>query len=266
MCYSLGILVIGSLFWDEKDHRSKWRKKHLDMDNKIYVKVPIRYGRKSCLRNNTYTMVISNTCSSDKKIGKAIVVPCKKKITSGQDVIEEAIALWNAERNGKPNPHNEVSSSWGTVGLLKNPSKDYPSEIFSDWKKFYKPNEFRNVKFLMCEKRPISNNGILKISWPRQVSDNSPIDFDFILATVTAPTLRKKILHKRYPNPEEIAQEWINAHKNAHKEVDYYLNNLNYDIRTIHDKKILKELLKDLSMKSYINNKINVDEILSNKG
>ena len=47
MCYNLGILVIGSLIWDDKPHRENWRTSHLNMDNKIFVKVPIRYGRKS---------------------------------------------------------------------------------------------------------------------------------------------------------------------------------------------------------------------------
>ncbi|MFH2050538.1 MAG: hypothetical protein ABIJ12_13965 [bacterium] len=249
MCYSLGILVIGSLFWDEKDHRSKWRNSRLDTDNKIYVKVPIRYGRISSLRNNTYTMVISNTCSNDKKIGTAIVIPCRRSITTGQDIIDEAKALWNAEQKEDRQIKDKISAKWGTVGILKNPTKDYPPEIFSDWKKFYNPNGFGQVKFLMCEERPISNEGILSINWPRRVSDDSPIDFDFILATVTAPSyISNDNSDKRDPSTKEIAQEWIRAHK----AVEYFTKNRKDNITTFQDKEISKELNKDIDMKAFL--------------
>jgi len=261
MCYSLGILVIGSLFWERKEHRTNWRNSRLDMDNKIYVKVPIRYGKISSLRNNTYTMVFSESCHDERKLGTAIVLPCKNPISNRQDIINEAKALWNAEQKEDRQIKDQISAKWGTVGILKNPLKDYPSEILSDWKKFYNPREFRQVKFLMCEKRPISNDGILNINWPRLVSDDSPIKFDFILATVTAPTLQKEILHKRYPNPEEIAQEWIRVQK----EVDYFINNWNYGIRTFQDKEILEELIKNSTMRDFLRPRMDIDETLNNE-
>ena len=250
MCYSLGILVIGSLFWERKEHRTNWRNSRLDMDNKIYVKVPIRYGKISSLRNNTYTMVFSESCHDERKLGTAIVLPCKNPISNGQDIINEAKALWNAEQKEDRQIKDRISAKWGTVGILKNPTKDYPPEIFSDWKKFYNPNGFGQVKFLMCEERPISNEGILSINWPRRVSDDSPIDFDFFLATVTAPTYISDNSNEREPYPEEIAQEWIRAHK----AVEYYTNNRKDNITTFQDKEICKELIKDCMMKTFLKN------------
>jgi hypothetical protein len=45
--FTVGVLLIGSLVWDGKEHRRKWRTERLDFEYLIFVKVPIRYGRKS---------------------------------------------------------------------------------------------------------------------------------------------------------------------------------------------------------------------------
>lgn len=55
--FRIGVLIIGSLYWDDdKPHREEWRRDRLRMDNRQYVKVPIRYGRYSETRKG-YTMV-----------------------------------------------------------------------------------------------------------------------------------------------------------------------------------------------------------------
>ena len=66
-----GILLIGSLFWDAS--RQTWREEHLHMAAAEDVTAPIRYGRRSENRGNTYTMVFS--CSAPP--GQAKVVPCR---------------------------------------------------------------------------------------------------------------------------------------------------------------------------------------------
>ena len=59
------ILIIGSLLWDpdqgnEKGARKTWRNKRLKMEDRVHVKVPIRYGRLSgSVHNRHFTMVFS---------------------------------------------------------------------------------------------------------------------------------------------------------------------------------------------------------------
>lgn len=56
MPLSMGVLIIGSLYWREGG-RDRWRRWRLDMTSKWLVRAPIRYGRRSL--NNTFTMVFS---------------------------------------------------------------------------------------------------------------------------------------------------------------------------------------------------------------
>jgi len=256
MCYSLGILVIGSLFWDKKDYRSKWRNSRLDVDNKINVKVPIRYGRKSCTRNNTYTMVFSESCHDERKLGTAIVLPCKNPISNRQDIINEAKALWNAEQKEDRQIKDKISAKWGAIGLLVHPDRDIPVSILNEWITFYQSSmdeKFDNNNV------PIDNKGFLQLEWPKSVDANEPVDFDFILATVTVPSyISNDNSDKRDPNPEEIAQEWIRAHK----AVEYYTNNRKDNITTFQDKEISKELNKDIDMKAFLKKRMCVDENL----
>ena len=92
----IGVLIIGSLFWDPSDPRKKWRCERLDpLVAKRHVRAPIRYGRKSSTRGNSYTMVFSaGLC--EKKFGQAIVVPCRRPVRDTDDLVEEAVYLWAA--------------------------------------------------------------------------------------------------------------------------------------------------------------------------
>ena len=55
---TLGVLIIGSLFWDNST-RDEWRRDRLDLERRQYVRAPIRYGRQSTGRGCSYTMVFS---------------------------------------------------------------------------------------------------------------------------------------------------------------------------------------------------------------
>ena len=79
---NVGILVIGPLYWDNND-RKAWRTVHLNMNEKIQVKVPIKYGRKSKTRGDTYTMILNNSV----KMGKAVVIPCINPIENVEDLL-----------------------------------------------------------------------------------------------------------------------------------------------------------------------------------
>ena len=56
----LGVLIIGSLYWDRACHRTNWRRDRLDQCRGRHVRAPIRYGRRSKTRGCSYTMVFSS--------------------------------------------------------------------------------------------------------------------------------------------------------------------------------------------------------------
>jgi hypothetical protein len=74
-----GILIVGSLLWDPKREREAWRRSRLAIDRSVLVRVPIRYGRRSESRGNTFTMTI---CIGGG-LGQAVVVPCRRTLADG---------------------------------------------------------------------------------------------------------------------------------------------------------------------------------------
>ena len=107
-----GILIIGSLYWEDENGRSDWRKERLNRCGSIQVRAPIYYGRKSDKRSGTYTM----TFRSNDPSGVALLVPCKDGIETIDDLKGEAAALWKAERPAAG--PGEIEYSWGCVGAL----------------------------------------------------------------------------------------------------------------------------------------------------
>ena len=87
------MLIIGSLFWDVEKGRPEWREARLNMEGAQTVTAPIRYGRLSGSRGDSYTMVFSRLCPQ----GRAKVVPCSHAISTVQELIAEAECLWRAE-------------------------------------------------------------------------------------------------------------------------------------------------------------------------
>src|SRR5262245_52210829 len=88
-----GVLIIGSLLWDSEKGRRAWRDARLIVPLAQTVTAPIRYGRRSGTRGNSYTMVFSRLCPP----GGAKLVPCSHVISTLQDLIAEAECLWKAE-------------------------------------------------------------------------------------------------------------------------------------------------------------------------
>ena len=125
---SIGVLIIGSLYWDPSDNRQNWRSERLNLGTKKYVSAPIRYGRRSKCRGNSYTMVFSmNLC--EEQFGRAIVVPCKQRVKSICDLLEEAKFLWMAE-SGHLGP---ISAKWGCVAVVENPDRPIPDDLREGW-------------------------------------------------------------------------------------------------------------------------------------
>ena len=105
----LGVLIIGSLYWDNSTIREEWRCERLEMDAAKHVEVPIRYGRLSSSRGCTYTMVFSMNLVRQNQFGRAIVVPYKRPVNSIKNLIEEAKRLWAAESKKE-----EINSNFGS--------------------------------------------------------------------------------------------------------------------------------------------------------
>src|SRR6478736_6100473 len=98
-----GILVIGSLFWDpdqgaNKGAREEWRKKRLNMDKKIHVFAPIRYGRLST--GKSYTMVFSKEVEGAKELGTAFIIPFRNNSVKWKGLLNQARYLSEAEGAG----------------------------------------------------------------------------------------------------------------------------------------------------------------------
>ena len=225
---SLGVLIIGSLYWDCNRKREEWRRERLDLNYEQYVRAPIRYGRRSQRRGNSYTMVFS--ARLDKaKFGTAIVIPCKSR-----DLVEEGRYLWAAERKCKVS--NCISANWGCVGLLLNSDCCVPTEQCNRWNKLIAGDPCYG-QLTSAEKGllSVSEGGFLNIPWPK-LTDGSTLMLDALLATVTAPTLDKG----RYPSAEKIAKAWATCEGRKH--ISYFWKNKKNGIRTFQDEEILGHL------------------------
>ena len=228
-----GVIIIGSLFWQDylgkqgDDIRASWRTAHLDLNNKIPVKVPIRYGRKS--RSNIMTMVFSNRMA--RKTGFGYVVPFKRMINNKDELLCEAMALSAAE-----GMKGNFVCSWGVLAYLLNDSIIDVNKKKEIVKLFW---QRRNVQFdineykVGRERSCISKSLKLDINWVAPVSgnDKQQIDeFHFLFATATKPD-------NKLPSHKEIAQTI-----KADIQRKYFINNLINGIITHNDFEIAKLL------------------------
>ena len=221
--------MVGSLFWAPK--RKDWRSARLDEGAPVRVKAPIRYGRLS--RSNTFTMVFSAGLD-ESKFGQAIVLPCRKRATDIEHLIDEARHLWAAESNSKR--LKGVSACWGCVALLPNPHRELPDGILEEWKN-YVSGRSGYGKFKRADGEPaaVDRGGILKITWP-ELLDGTELEFDALLGTANDPHICKD----RYPTVRRIAEAWIATAEENH--VEYFCNNRSNGITTFQDRKIEKLL------------------------
>lgn len=204
-----GILIIGSLLWDN-GHRGAWRKSHLSVQDKVYVKAPICYGRRSSSRGNTYTM----TFGTDDALGQAVLVPCVTAIADVAGLVAEAEALWKAEQPSAA--ANSIGGSWGCVGVVF-----LTENTQADWVATWR-NHFRSKASAIP---PADDEGVLRI--PRLVTtvEGRPADVDIVLATATKAEARR-------PTATEIADAWIHQ-RDGHE--SYFFENVRHGIRTPED-------------------------------
>lgn len=225
-----GILIIGSLLWDEDKIRQQWRDERLERDQSELVSAPIRYGRLSGeRRGHTYTMVFSRSAPA----GQARVVRCSHPITSAADLTTEALRLWEAEELLK-NTGRIANARWGCVALLRNPDRQIPEKLARAWRQRVKDEDgYGNVAQTADEGAIISQDGMLQIGWPRCIAGGAQVDLDLILVTANDPTLTGTPLS--YPSVETIVNAWNRA---APKHAEYFWKNNDYGITTFQDEKI----------------------------
>jgi hypothetical protein len=226
-----GILIIGSLLWDKE--RQGWRGERLDLSQSELVLAPIRYGRRSGKRRGyTYTMVFSKHAP----FGQARVVGCSHAITSADDVITEALHLWEAEELSVD--AGRIASSWGCVALFCNPDRRMPDDIVSAWAQRVKDEQgYGNVSQTADEGRLISEGGLLQIDWPRRVQGGEAVEVDLLLVTANDPTFTG--VPPSYPSVETIVDAWNSA---AHEHVEYFWKNTENGITTFQDDEIRARL------------------------
>ncbi|MBI5473966.1 MAG: hypothetical protein HY961_16630, partial [Ignavibacteriae bacterium] len=221
-----GVLIIGSLLWDDAQLRKEWRQSSLDLSGKQSVAAPIRYGRISESRHLTYTMVFS---SSVPDHGIAQAVPFRNSIKSFAELESQVQSLARAEKL-KKKVTNPYFWKWGCVGILLNPVADSKAElltsILENWPKKF--GGFNNVDFCVnSEQRSIDKQGMLQIGWPTGLS------WDFLLATVVKPEVSDNV----YPDADGIVAAMNNAAC-----YNYFLNNKQHGISTFQDEDISARL------------------------
>jgi len=248
---NIGVLVIGSLLWDNDSVRKKWRKELLP-EQKVAIKIPIRYGRKSTgkKRRNTYTMIFSNDLKDQSTFGSAFIIPYVNSITTEEDFIKKMKNLAEAEGFGK-----QICKDWGVVSIIINPfAKEENKASIEKWWSNLRLTTLQNTSE---DQRPIINNfgaekevKSIDTNWKLNIDTNfifksDILRFDAIVATANA--IKAPNNNSRYPTSKEIAQA---IHRNNYYE--YFLKNRESAIHTFQDKyiaKILKRKYK-VSLKS----------------
>lgn len=213
-----GVLIIGSLLWDEGPERDVWRQTRLRIENAVHVRAPIRYGRLSQSRGNTFTMVFS----SSGQLGQAVLAPCIREVSSIAALVSEAKKLWRAEQ---PNaPRESIGAPWGCVGVLFDPHIDRV-DCVKAWADYFHRNKVSPI-------HPVDRDGMLRIPWPAPSTDNRTDNIDIILATATRA-------ETEHPSPEEIASAWIKQEMGYER---YFFENIQHGIRTPDDLLVWKKI------------------------
>jgi hypothetical protein len=264
MKLSIGVIVVGALDWESKDYgpsfrwklkpgdterierRTRWRNDRFVKNADEYrLRVPIRYGRKSSNRGNTFTMVFSPEFGT--RLGTAKAIRCKRDVTSIAELTAEAMELWVAESN--ETHRGKVSASWGCVALLIHsnfligPDREERANLLASWaKRVAREKTYGQGRFSARDKEiaggKVIVDGRLQIPWPMLV-EGGPVPLDLLLATVTDPQIGASG-KSDYPSPKNIAEGWNRAPHYAY----YFLNNRLAGLETAEDADIGKFLNK----------------------
>lgn len=233
MSASIGVLMIGSLYWEQKTHRKSWRDERLETASAVHVRAPIRYGRVSSTRGNIYTMVFSEELERSRdKLGSAVVVPCKRAVRSPCHLIEEAEALWRAEQRPDSSAGG-ISAKWGSAVIIQNPSRPLRSRVLRAWvDRVAREDGYGDLSHSNDEGSLFGTDGQLSMSWPV----DAPSHYSALLATATNPSLIKG----GYPSVDQIADALKTPEGSKHRY--YFDHNRINGIRTFQDEEIAQRL------------------------
>ena len=233
MNFKGGVIIIGSLLWEDTPIRHKWKTMNLESVNtKRFVSVPIRYGRQSSTRSDTYTMIFSNHSSTQQ--GQAYILGFKDEIKNARILETQAFALGAAEGFWTIESPS-INKNWGTVGLLVNPNIDTKDKRNADiirnrWTQLYQKynKTFDHLQYRIDDNEApvIDKDGFLQIPWTSEMND-----FDFLIATPVVPKPKRLLTSK------EIAEQMTQK-----KYRTYFDNNRENNIQTFQDLEILENL------------------------
>ncbi|NER20369.1 MAG: hypothetical protein F6J96_06535 [Symploca sp. SIO1C2] len=265
-----GVLIIGSLFWQDGStrqpwdlQRKNWRDKHLILANQKKVTAPIRYGRYSAPTNinELYTMVLSKNLDngfSSPNMGEAYVVELRPKFNQ-QDFTEQLNSAVKelSIAEGVFTRDSFFMKNWCTISILINQNSPFAPLITSTWSKAWKNevNQYEKLhnaqnyyqRFRQGSESPvITQDGILDLNPFHPIDENtgkpSPKNifdeagYDFILAAVTVPQNKGQKpgtrKNQNYPNPETIGK------LAKYDKRQYFQHNRQWGIKTFQDEQI----------------------------
>lgn len=219
-----GLLIVGSLLWDEHETRFSLRDEVLNMQNATIVPAPIRYGRKSDKRQ-TYTMVVSPSCKDESRMGKGVLVPFAANIKSTDELTNVAEKIIVAEHKG-PVSFTRFNWGWGCLAFFPNPNKT-ASKSISQLKEFWDTkisNGFRTSDYIITnEEELLTQQGELLLDWRKEYGD-----LDFLVVTATKPTV---------PSPTTQLLGAVYA-----KNDEYFADNRKAGIETYQDNEIQEQI------------------------
>ena len=245
-----GVITMGSLFWENGRNclptqkaiklggkRTKWRNENLVISNSEKIQLPIRYGKKSSTRKNTYTMVFSSLALDKESHG--LIIPYKEEIDFSNYLNFERQAQKLADVEGISKGDNRLRKHWGCIGIYINSgsAKVKVDILNSYWKSLrltdgeYAKLDPEKIRFYELEKDGDFSLLDKNYCLIPKVEINTRLDFLFFLYMKAEH--RNKEKQKRYPTPQEIAEE---INRSGYE--TYYKENVKSEITTFEDNDI----------------------------
>lgn len=240
--YRAGVLILGSLLWDNSKGRKAWREHYFGENfypNIIDVKVPIRYGRFSKFRGCP-TMVLSYEYWDEEKYGTAKFVPFKNQELQFSELICAARDLSSAEGSSSREFIKGGKTKWCILTCWLNGSMKNKESFLNKWSERYSPTLtngiVENFKMNSEDESLINERGHLKMGWPEILTA-----YDVVLATQTKPR-KSECCQCNYLETNKLAEQIFNK-------PEYFIKNRLNGITTSDDVSIIEVLKsKDLSI------------------
>lgn len=249
--YKAGVLIIGSLLWDNTKGRKQWRE-HSFGENYfqtiVNIAVPIKYGRFSTERGCP-TMVFSEQFRQENKMGIGKFLPFKNQNATIDQLISAAHDLSEAEGNSSRDFIKGGQTKWCILVCWLNPEMDETKKdtFLDSWVKEYNlllgDALLDNFKMENEPNAVFSKQGLLQLNWPAELKN-----YDIVMATQTQPRKTERD-RAEYLNEEETAAHFF-------QKPEYFLKNVINGCCTFDDNKIVS-FIKEKDMKLFRKNAIN---------